>query len=128
MAAYDYTDFYIIDSSYNKFNDTELIEDDIIKIIIQKYQVIVYTTKGDVMGDTNLGSNLLELLYETRLAAKDVKDLIEEQIYSYIPEITQTPFTLTVTFQQDPENYQDIMFIEFTIDEFKIVNQIGNFL
>lgn len=128
MAAYDYTDFYIIDSSFNKFNDTELIEDDLIKIIIQKYQVIVYTTKGDVLGENNLGSNLLELLYETRLSSEDVQELIEDQIYTYIPEITQTPFTLTVTFEQDPENYQDVMFIEFKLDEYQIVNQIGNFL
>lgn len=128
MAAFDYTDFYIIDSSFNKFNDTELIEDDLIRIIIQKYQVLVYTTKGDVLGDVNIGTDLPELLYQTRLSAQSVEEVISEQIVSYIPEITQTPYELTVVFEQDPENYQEIMVISFKIDEFEIVNQIGSFL
>lgn len=128
MASYDYTDFYIIDPNYNKFNDVELIEDDIIRIIIQKYQVLVYTTKGDVLGDTRLGTNLPELLFQTRLSASSVEDVINEQIVSYIPEIVQTPYELKVVFEQDPENYQEIMLISFKIDEFEIVNQIGSFL
>ena len=128
MALYDYTDFYIIDSSFNKFNDTELIEDDLIRIIIQKYQVLVYTTKGDVMGDLNVGTDLPELLFQTKLSSQSVQDIITEQIFTYIPEITQTPYELTVEFEQDPENYQEIMIINFKIDEFQIVNQIGSFL
>lgn len=128
MASYDYTDFYIIDSSLNRFNDTELIEDDLIRIIIQKYQVLIYTTKGDVLGDSEIGTDLPQLLFETRLSAKSVQETITEQISRYIPEIVQTPYELNVVFEQDPENYQEIMVISFVIDEFVIVNQVGSFL
>jgi hypothetical protein len=128
MAAFDYTDFYILDSSFNKFNDTELIEDDLIRLIIQKYQVLVYTNQGDVLGDLNLGTNLLELLYETKLAAGPIQEQINQQINAYIPEISSTPYDLQVVFEQDPENFQEIMFISFKLDEFEIVNQIGTFL
>jgi len=128
MAAFDYTDFYIIDSTYNKFNDTELIEDDLIRIIIQKYLVLVFTTKGDVLGDTQLGTDLPQLLYQTKLSATSVEEIINEQIITYIPEISQTPYELTVVFEQDPENYQEIMVVSFKIDEFEIVNEIGSFL
>jgi hypothetical protein len=128
MAAIDYVDFYILDPNYNKFNDTELIEDELIRIIIQKYQILVYTSNGDVMGDFNLGTNLLELLYETRLSSESVQEIMEFQIKNYIPEILNTPFKINVTFEQDPSNYQDVMFIDFEIDEYKIINQIGSFL
>jgi hypothetical protein len=128
MAAIDYTDFYILDKYYNKFNESELVEDEVIRLIIQKYQMLVYTSNGDVMGDYNFGTNLIELLYETKLDADSVQEVMEFQIKNYIPEITNTPFSISVTFEQDPSNYQDIMFIEFKIDEFTIVNQIGNFL
>lgn len=128
MAAFDYTDFYILDSSFNKFNDTELIEDDLIRLIIQKYQILVYTNQGDVLGDLNLGTNLLELLYETKLAAGPIQEQINQQINAYIPEISSTPYDLQVVFEQDPENFQEIMFISFKLDEFEIVNQIGTFL
>jgi hypothetical protein len=128
MAAFDYTDFYILDSSFNKFNDTELIEDDLIRLIIQKYQVLVFTNKGDVLGDVNLGTDLLELLYETKLSAGPIQEKIDQQINAYIPEISSTPYDLRVVFEQDPENFQEIMFISFKLDEFEIVNQIGTFL
>lgn len=128
MAAIDYTDFYILDKSYNKFNESELIEDELIRLIIQKYQMLVYTSNGDVMGDFNFGTNLIELLYETRLDADSVQEVMEFQIKNYIPELNDTPYSISVKFQQDPSNYQDIMFIEFQIDEFTIVNQIGNLL
>ena len=128
MAAFDYTDFYILDSSFNKFNDTELIEDDLIRLIIQKYQVLVFTNKGDVLGDVNLGTDLLELLYETKLSAGPIQEKIDQQINAYIPEISSTPYDLRVVFEQDPENFQEIMFISFKLDEFEIVNQIGAFL
>jgi hypothetical protein len=128
MAAFDYTDFYILDPSFNKFNDTELIEDDLIRLIIQKYQVLVYTNKGDVLGDVNIGTNLLELLYQTKLSSGPTQEKINQQIVSYIPEISQTPYELQVVFEQDPENFQEIMLISFKLDEFEIVNQIGTYL
>jgi hypothetical protein len=125
MPAFDYNDFYIISPDYQKYNDTELIEDDLIRIIIQKYQVLVYTNQGDVLGDPNLGMNLEELLYETRLSADDVREKIDYQIIRYIPEIANTSYQLSVVFVQDPDNYQEGMLIELVIDEFIIINQIG---
>ncbi len=128
MAAYDYVDFYILDPNYNKFIDSELIEDDLVRLIIQKYQILVYTSNGDVMGDYNLGTNLIDLLYETRLSGEVIKEVIDGQIQKYIPELATTPYNLTVQFEQDLENFQDIMFVAFEIDQFQVVNQIGSFL
>jgi hypothetical protein len=127
MAAIDYTDFYILDANNNKFLDTELIEDDLVRIIIQKYQVLVYTSQGDVLGENGLGTNLVELLYQTKLSSESVEEVIRGQISTYIPELSGTPYKLTVIFEQDPENYQDIMTIGFIIDEFEIINTIGSF-
>ena len=126
MAAADFTDFYIIDRNYNKFNETDLIEDDITKIVVQKYQMLVYTTRGDVLGDPNFGTNLMELLNETRLSAGDIENEIKNQISAYIPEVLNTPYDLIVNFEQDPENYQDIMMIYFNINDYEIVNQVSN--
>lgn len=128
MAAVDYIDFYILDPNYVKFNDTELVEDDLIRLIIQKYQILIYTANGDVMGDYNLGTNLVELLFETKLSAESIQELLDAQIKTYIPELVGTPYKLMVQFEQDPFNYQDIMFISLELDEFRIVNQIGNYL
>jgi|688.fasta_scaffold1260082_1 hypothetical protein len=127
MASFDYTDFYILDSTDTKFQSAELIEDDIIRNIIQKYQMIIFTTKNDVLGNLEFGGDLLELLYETKISAKAVEESLNSQLSSYIPEINDTPYKLTVAFEQDPVNYQDVMFIFFSISEYEVVNQIGRF-
>ena len=127
MAAYDYTDFYILDPTDTKYRSAELIEDDIIRNIIQKYQMIIFTNKDEVMGDLDFGGNLLELLYETKISADSVRENLNSQILAYIPEIVQTPYELSVAFEQDPVNYQDVMFIFFTISEYEVINQIGRF-
>lgn len=125
MAAIDYTDFYILDKNFTAFNDTDLIEDDLVKIIVQKYQMVIFTNNGDVLGDYNFGGNLEQLLYETKVSAETVKEYIGRQIMTYIPEAMTTSFSIDVDFQEDPENFQDIMFIYFSISEYEIINQIG---
>ena len=53
-----------------------------------------------------------------------VPTLNEEQ---NIPELVETNYTLDVVFVQDPENYQDIMFINLKVADYDIYAQIGQF-
>jgi DNA polymerase III delta prime subunit len=43
----------------------------------------------------------------------------------YVPEMMGTSFDIKVVFVQDPENYQDMMFINLTIADYDIITQIG---
>lgn len=120
MATFNFTDFYIAYPGHPKYNKSELIEDELIRVIIQKYEMIVFTNKGDVFGDPNFGADLLKLLHETKVSAKVVEDDIRNQIIEYIPEIKDIPYDLSVSFYQDPENYQDVMEIFFKISEYDV--------
>lgn len=127
MAAVDFTDFYILYKDHPRYVPKELIEDEIVNVIIQKYEMILFTNKGEVLGDPNFGANLLELLYQTKVSESYVVSTIDEQIAIYIPELANTNYTLNVVFVQDPENYQDIMFINLKIADYSIYAQIGKF-
>lgn len=127
MAAVDFTDFYILYRDHPRYVPKELIEDEIVNVIIQKYEMILFTNKGEVLGDPNFGANLLELLYQTKVSESYVVSTIDEQIAIYIPELANTNYTLNVVFVQDPENYQDIMFINLKIADYSIYAQIGKF-
>jgi hypothetical protein len=127
MAAIDFTDFYILYKDHPRYVPNELIEDEIINVIIQKYEMILFTNKGEVLGDPNFGADLLELLYQTKVSESYVVGIIDEQISIYIPELLNTNYTLNVVFVQDPENYQDIMFINLKIADYSIYAQIGKF-
>lgn len=127
MAAVDFTDFYILYKGHPRYVPNELIEDEIINVIIQKYEMILFTNKGDVLGDANFGADLLELLYQTKVSESYVVGIIDEQISIYIPELLNTNYTLNVVFIQDPENYQDMMFINLKVADYSVYAQIGKF-
>ena len=89
--------------------------------------MVLFTNKGEVLGDPNFGANLPELLFQTKVSDTYVKDVINEQIGTYIPELLNTNYTLNVVFVQDPENYQDIMFVNLKVADYDVYAQIGKF-
>lgn len=123
--AFDFTDFYILYQGQPKYDSTELIEDELIRVIVQKYQMVIFTNKGEVLGDPDFGANLEEILFEFRVSEDYVKGKIQEQIETYIPEMLGSSYNLEIVFVQDPENFQDMMFINLTIADYDIVAQIG---
>ena len=126
MSSIDFTDFYIIGPDDPYYVDNEVITSEIIEVIIQKYKMVLFTNKGEVMGDQNFGADLLELLYETKVSESYVRSVIEQQIQTYIPELLNTNFTLQVIFTQDPNNFQDMMFILLSFADYNIYAQFGN--
>lgn len=120
MSALNFTDFYIGYKGHPRFTDKKLIEDDIIRVIIQKYEMILFTNKGELLGDLDFGCDLPKLLFQTRISAETTERIILEQIFKYIPEIADKNFKLTVEFFEDPENYQDIMQVNFTIADYEV--------
>ena len=120
----DYIDFYIKSPNHPKFNDTSLIEDDLIRVIIQKYEMIILTNKGDVFGDPNFGASLEELLNQTKVSDRYVKDEINNQIYEYIPEISSINYVLDFMFVKDVNMIYEIMIVKFKISEFEVYTEI----
>ena len=73
MADINFIDFYIGYPGHPRFTDKEMIEDDVIRVIVQKYEMVIFTNKGDLLGDPNFGADLPALLYETRLSAEAIE-------------------------------------------------------
>jgi hypothetical protein len=120
MASFNFSDFYIGYPGHPRFVDKELITDELVRVIVQKYEMIVFTNKGEVFGDPEFGADLPKLLFETKVSATNVEKDIRDQISTYIPEIKSIPYELLVSFYQDPENYQDVMEIFFKIKEYDV--------
>jgi hypothetical protein len=128
MPAPDFTDFYILYQGHPKYTTNEIVEDEVVSVIIQKLEMVLFTIKGDVLGQPDLGANLLELLYETKVSDTFVKRVVQEQISLFIPELEQSTYTINVVFAQDPANFQDIMFINIKFGEYDVYAQIGDFI
>jgi hypothetical protein len=122
---FNFTDFYIGYPGHPRFRDPGVIEDDVIRVIIQKYEMILFTNKGEVFADLDFGANLEELLFETKLSAEAIEGMINTQIEKYISELSGTNYTLTVSFFEDPERYQDYMEILLNIRDYEVYTVVG---
>jgi len=124
MASFNFIDFYIGYPGHPRFREPELIEDDVIRVIIQKYEMVIFTNKGELLGDPNFGADLPLLLYETRLSAEAIEGDIRAQIADYIPEVDGIDYDLKVEFFEDPERYQEYMVIGFKIKDFEVFTSV----
>jgi hypothetical protein len=120
MANINFTDFYISYKGNPNFKEFELIEDDLLKIVIQKWEMILFTTKGEVFGEPNLGADLSYYLHETKLSADSIKESLNEQISYFMPELNEIDFTLDVEILEDPERYQEYMEINFALKDIEV--------
>jgi hypothetical protein len=87
MSNFSFIDFYIGYPGHPRYRTPDIIEDDVVRVIVQKYEVIIFTNKGELLGDPNFGADLTILLHETRLSAETIEGTIKAQIADYIPEI-----------------------------------------
>jgi phage baseplate assembly protein W len=120
MAEFDFKDHYIGYKGHPRFIVNKIIEDDVIRVIIQKYEMILFTNKGELFGDPDFGCDLPILLFQTRISAQNVKRIIQNQINTYITELANTNYQLEVTITNDPENYQEVMIIDFQIADVEV--------
>jgi phage baseplate assembly protein W len=120
MAEFDFKDHYIGYKGHPRFIVNKIIEDDVIRVIIQKYEMILFTNKGELFGDPDFGCDLPILLFQTRISAQNVKRIIQNQINIYITELANTNYQLEVTITNDPENYQEVMIIDFQIADVEV--------
>ena len=125
MAEFDFRDTYIGYKGHPRFTINKIIVDDLIRVIIQKYEMILFTNKGELLGDPDFGCDLERLLFETKISAPAVQKLINDQIFTYINELAGINYTLEVKFEQDPENFQDVMLINFTVADYEIFTIIS---
>lgn len=118
--AFDFSDFYIIYPGHPRFNDTQIIEDDLIRVIIQKWELMIFTNRGELFCDPEFGGDLTKYLHETRLSAETIEGELRAQVREYITELESINYTLQVNFYEDPERYQEYMEINFQIADYEV--------
>lgn len=120
MATFNFTDFYIKSPENPKFTNKEIIEDELVRVIVSKFEMIIFTNKGDVRGDNDFGADLIHLLWTTNTDANYIKKTITDQITKYIPEIVNTNYYLNCFFMQNQFDGSDMLFVDFRIREFEV--------
>jgi len=118
MALNDVKDFSIRYPGHPKYTSDKIIEDDDVEVIVQKLEMILYTNKGDVLGDEDMGANLEYYLWQTNVTTGTLKNLVDEQIQTYIPELLSIGYNFDLYLYEG--TLQDILRLDFSIKGYNI--------
>jgi len=109
----DFKDLYIKYPGHPRFHSDRIVEDDIVEVIVQKLEMALFTNKGDLYGEPNLGCNLEYFLWETKVPVADLRNIITDQINYYIPELNDIGYTFNIQLYEG--TYRDILYLNFII-------------
>lgn len=117
MALNDVKDLGIRYDGHPKYEVNKIVEDDEIEVIVQKLEMILFTSENDVIGDS-VGIGLEYYLWRTRVSVSTIESKVRHQVSTYIPELDQIGYLLTVNIFEG--TYRDIMYLNFIIKGYNI--------
>lgn len=107
-------DFYIKNPKMKDY-DREFVENNhVMDIIISKIQIILFTNKGEILGDPDFGCDIPSLLWNNNIDAGTIEAEINEQVMTYAPEAKLYGFNCI--FYILPGTVQDIGIVEIDLD------------
>lgn len=115
MANANITDFNIRYPGHPKYNVSRIVEDRTMEFLLQKLEMILYTNQGDLLSDPNFGCNIEYYLWSINAPVEKIQSVIQEQINTYIPELNQLQYNLSVNVQVYQGTLRDILYINFNI-------------
>jgi len=118
MTNSDHNDFYIRSPRHPNYEEVKIIEEELINVIIQKLEMIIYSNTGDLYGDISFGSDLEYYLWETVIPQSEIKKKMEGQIYRHIPELHEMGYDLNIEVYDG--TVRDIMYLKFRINAYNL--------
>jgi hypothetical protein len=118
MPTADIRDFNIRSKGHPKYSSTRVLEDRTIEFVVQKLENMLFTNKGDVLGDPDFGANLEYYLWSTNVPVGKIESEIRAQIEIYIPELKTFQYTLSVEIYQG--TVRDILQVNIKIKDTKV--------
>lgn len=102
------------------YRDDKLEESDPIRIYVQKIKMILFTKKGEVVGDTNFGVDLERLLFKKNLNNEQIKKEVQDQLGIYCSEFDKYDTKINVKFYKF--NNRDECEINISINNMDVIS------
>ena len=98
-----------------KYKPRKILEDEILEVIVQKLEMILYTGKKQIFGQEaeTFGIDLERYLWQTTVSSDLIKTEIERQIILWVPELPIIGYSINIDLYEG--TYRDIMNINFLI-------------
>lgn len=100
------------------YNPIQIETSSALESIISKIKMILFTKKGEVLGQLDLGLNLEDLLFEFGLNEAQLQENFFNQLYKFAPEAGDYNIKMEVNFTRG--SVRDIAYIDILIDNTKV--------
>jgi phage baseplate assembly protein W len=98
-----------------KYQSKLLETDSKIEAVLNKIRMILFTNRGEVLGEPDLGMNLEDYLFQFGFDEADIKNKFMAQVNQYIPEMTEFSINMSVSFETD--GVQNMSYLFITINQ-----------
>jgi hypothetical protein len=107
-------EFYVKNIGDPKYQSDKLQQDNEISMLLTQIETILFTRRGDVLGEPEFGTNLEDYVYELQYNNYQIKNIVSKQISSYIPLASKYNVAVEVDFIED--SIKHVMFLDITVD------------
>lgn len=107
-------EFYVKNIGDPKYQSDKLQQDDEIAQLLTQIETLLFTRRGDVLGNPDFGVNLEDYVYEFQYNNYQIKNIVVNQIASYIPLAGKYNVKVNVDFTEETD--RSVMFLDITID------------
>lgn len=121
MAQVDnFSDLNIRWVGHPKYKSDKIIEDQLIEVIVQKLEMLLFTSEDEVYGQDSIGFGigLERYLWQTRISNDLIESKIRKAITRWIPELDIIGYELKLKLFEG--TVRDIMELDFTIKGYNI--------
>ncbi|NPV12835.1 MAG: hypothetical protein HPY57_13770 [Ignavibacteria bacterium] len=121
MAKVDnFSDLTIRWQGHPKYRSNKIIEDQILEVIVQKLEMLLFTSENEVYGQDSVGFGigLEKYLWETRISNSIIENKIRKAITNWIPELDIMSYDLVLKIFEG--TVRDIMELNFTIKGYNV--------
>jgi hypothetical protein len=107
-------EIYILNQNEPGYDPNKIEERDSVRVLLQKIKMIMFTRKGDVLGDPNFGMSLEDLLFEFGFSANELRLAFDQQLVAYVPEASSFNLRFDINFV--PGTVRDLAYIDIYVN------------
>lgn len=107
-------EFYVKNIGEPNFQPDRIQQDEDLSMLLTQIETVLFTNKGEVLGDEAFGCNLEQYVYEFRYNDFLLRNAIVEQINLYVPLSQKYSVDIEVDFAEEVDRHA--VFLDITID------------
>lgn len=107
-------ELYIKNEDDPNFDPLDVQVDEDISMLLVQIETMLFTRKGEVMGEPEFGANLEDYVYSFMYNPEMIKRVVEDQMDRYVP--LSKVYDTQVSVELLNETERNIMFLDITVD------------